>query len=194
MTMKVNLSVKEPKSFLNYKYSSPIYVNKENIQIDHVNFHIPTLIEEVKKAPKKEMKKYKKVIVSFLATTTGFMGLTSTSMANTIQPSPYNPSLTVPVTSLPSEATGVPPELMQLMIMGLAIIIAIGVIACTIMLVAAGLLRAVKKRKEAIEWTSDIIKGLIQILLAPSIVFLLYYVATKLLSGSSWFISPFSLN
>lgn len=192
--MKVNLLPKEPKSFLNYKYSSPIYVNKENIQIDHVNFHIPTLIEEVKLAPKKEMKKYKKVIVSFLATATGFMGLASTSMANTIQPSTSIPSLTVPATSLPSEATGVPPELMQLMIMGLAIIIAIGVIACTIMLVAAGLLRAVKKRKEAIEWTSDIIKGLIQILLAPSIVFLLYYVATKLLSGSSWFISPFSLN
>lgn len=194
MTMKVNLSVKEPKSYLNYKFSSPILINKENIQIDHVNFHIPTLLEEVNTTKKKQRREYKKVILSFLATATGFMGLASKSMANTIQPSISNPSLTVPVTSLPSEATGIPPELMQLMIMGLTIMIGIGLIACAMMLVAAGILRAARKRKEATDWTVDIIKGLVQIVIAVPLVFLIYYLATKLLSGSTWFVSPFSIN
>lgn len=56
--------------------------------------------------------------------------------------------------------------------------VSVGVSA--ILLSVAGIYRMLRKKKEATEWTTDIIKGLVQSLVAIPTVYLLYYVATSL--------------
>jgi hypothetical protein len=179
----VKIYARNPESSVNYKINS-FEVNGESIPFNNVNFHIPTLIEEVKQLPKSEKKKYKRILQTFLATTSSFMILPLRSMA---APS----AIPVTATNLPQTAEGLPPELLALLLKLLVISVGASVILAAILLVGAGVMKMFRKKKEANEWTVDIIKGLIQILVAVPVVFLIYYVATNLFSGSGWFVSPF---
>jgi hypothetical protein len=180
--MLVKIYARNPESLVNYKLNS-FEINQESIPFNNVNFHIPTLIEEVKQLSKSEKKKYKKVLKTFLMTASSFMILPLRSMA----------ALSVPVTAtnLPQTAEGLPPELLALLLKLLVISVGAAIILSMILLVGAGVMKMFRKKKEANEWTVDIIKGLIQILVAVPVVFLIYYVATNLFSGSGWFVSPF---
>jgi hypothetical protein len=50
--MQLNFCVKNPTPFVNYKFINPIVIKQENMRLNDINFHIPTLIEEVKSLPK----------------------------------------------------------------------------------------------------------------------------------------------
>ena len=178
--MQVNFYVKSPKDYLNYHYTS-FEAN------DSVNFHIPTLLKEVSQSTRKQKRQYKKIITSFLATASSTLLLSSKSMANSVPP-----SQSIPVTKLPTTAD-VPAELMEIMSTLLVISTSLAVFICIGMLILAGLLRALRKRKESTEWTTDIIKGLVQVIVAAPLVFLIYYVASSLFGGTGWFINPFSI-
>lgn len=183
--MKVNLCVREPKEFLNY-------VPFESMTVGNVNFHLPILLKEVKHLPKVRKKHFKKIAVSFLTTLGSIVVLGSKSMANTLPPSSLNQTGQV-TTNLPTGTMGIPPELSQFLSSSLLIMVSVAVVLCIGMLIAAGVLRALRKRKEASEWTVDIVKGLTQVILAAPIVFLIYFIATILFSGTGWFISPFAI-
>ena len=183
--VKVNLCVRDPKEYLNYIQFKPMNVNP------HVNFQMESLLEEVKELPKARRKEYKKIAASFLITLSSIMPLGSRSMASTLQQSSSSPVL--PATTLPTAQVGMPPELTQFLSGSLVMMVAIAVVLCIGMLIAAGVLRALRKRREASEWTVDIIKGLTQIILAAPLVFLIYFVATMLFNGTGWFISPFAI-
>lgn len=178
----VNISVKEADSLVSYTHFRSFKVNNVIGTGKTVNFHIPTLIKEVKQTPKKELKSIRNQIVTFLTTASAFTMLPLRSMA-----------ASVPATTLPKTATGIPPELMDLMIMLLTISVGAGIILAAILLVLAGMSRMFgkKMRKDATEWTVDILRGLIQILVSVPIVFILYYVATLIFKSSGWFVSPF---
>lgn len=61
-----------------------------------------------------------------------------------------------------------------------------------ILLQTAGVYRMFPKRKkEAVEWTDDIVKGLVQLILAPIIVMTITITAYLLFGNSEWFIKPF---
>jgi hypothetical protein len=168
---------------INYSYSSPIIIEDEMTGFNQINFHIPTLVEEVKKLPKKKIKEYKRIVQTFLTTASSFMALPLKSMANTL------PS--TGATTLPTHAEGIPPELLELLLKLLVISVGSAVVFAAILLVAAGVNRMLGKRKESSEWTIDIIKGLVQVMVSAPVVFLIYYVVSLLFSGSGWFISPF---
>jgi hypothetical protein len=140
----------------------------------------------VKKLPKNKIRQYKKTIHTFIVTTSSFMMLPLRSMANTTVPTQQ-----LGTTTLPQSATGIPPELLGLLLKLLVIAVGSAVIFAAILLVGAGVMKMLRKRKEANEWTTDILKGLIQILVAVPVVFLIYYVANLLFSTSGWFVSPF---
>jgi hypothetical protein len=179
--------VKNPNTLVNYHYSEPIVIEKETVRFNNVNFHIPTLIKEVKSFPKSRIKQYKKTIQTFLVTASSFLIQSPLkSMANTTAHTQQ-----LGTTTLPDRATGIPPELFELLIKLLVIAVGSAVIFAAILLVGAGVMKMLRKRKEANEWTTDILKGLIQILVAVPVVFLLYYVANQLFSTSGWFVSPF---
>lgn len=171
----VKLCVKNPSPLVNYHFSQ-----FEVDDIDNLNFQ--ELIEEVRLLPRKQLKKYKKIAKTFLTTLATFPMLPLRSMAESSIPS---------TTNLPHVATGMPPELLDLLLKILVIAVGASVILAAIMLVFAGVMRMFRKRKEANEWTVDIIKSLIQILVAVPVVFLIYYVSTLLFGGSGWHVNPF---
>lgn len=174
----VNLCVKERSPLVKYNLSNPIVIN-ESVTND-VNFQ--ELLKEVRQLPKNKIKEYKKNIKLFLVTATSFMMLPLRSMAESSIPT---------ATNLPKTATGMPPELLDLMLKLLVISVGTAVILSMILLVGAAVMKMFRKKKEANEWTVDIIKGLIQVLVAVPIVFLIYYVANMLFSSNGWFVSPF---
>lgn len=55
--------------------------------------------------------------------------------------------------------------------------VAIGVAISGALLVTAGVYRMFRKRKEAEEWTTDIVKGLVQVLIAIPTVYALFHLA-----------------
>lgn len=57
------------------------------------------------------------------------------------------------------------------------ITVAIGVAISGSLLAIAGIYRMLRKRKESEEWTTDIIKGLVQVLISIPVVYALYYLA-----------------
>jgi hypothetical protein len=181
--MQLNFCVKNPNPLVNYKFTNPIVIKQENMRINDINFHIPTLIEEVKNSSKNKIKQYKKTIQTFLITASSFMILPLKSMAAS--------SVPVGTTNLPQSAVGMPPELLQLLLQILKISVGTAVLLSMILLVGAGVMRMFRKKKEATEWTTDIVKGLIQILVAVPIVFLIYFVVNLLFSNNGWFVSPF---
>ncbi|AZV43700.1 hypothetical protein BAOM_3091 [Peribacillus asahii] len=130
---------------------------------------------------KKQRKKYDKIIKSFIGTTISFLTLTSKSMASQLQ---NTQPQQIMETGLPTDLIEPIMELIRLALGG-------SVLLSVILLIAAGTLRQFRKKKEAMEWSTDIIKGFIQILIATPLIFLLYYVVTSMLGGFSMFLKPF---
>lgn len=182
--VKVTLSVREQDHLVKYNHFQPITISDSTIGVNNVNFHIPTLLKEVKKLPKKERTNIKKQILTFQATVASFLLLSSKSMANTIQ----NPS--VPVNNLPKTAESLPPEIMELLITLLVIAVGGGVVLAAILLVSAGIGKMFRM-KNASAWSVDILKGVVQILIAPSVIFLIYYLSNLVFGNSGWHINPF---
>ena len=123
----VRLCLKNPDSYVKYQLSKPFTV-EETVRINDINFHIPTLIEEVKQLPKSKIKQYKRQIQTFLVTASSFTMLPLRSMASSV-------TATQTVTSLPQSATGIPPELLELLLMILKISVGGAVILAAILLV-----------------------------------------------------------
>jgi hypothetical protein len=98
--------------------------------------------------------------------------------------------VTVPVTTLPNSAEGIPTEIMDLLIGLLKVSVAAGIILAAILLVGAGIGKMFRM-KDVNDWITDIIKGLVVVISATPLIFLIYYAATKLFSGSGWFVTPF---
>jgi hypothetical protein len=178
----VNLCVRKPDSLISYHFTNPIVIEQESMSINNANFHIPTLVKEVKRTPKSKLRQYKKTIQTFLITTSSFTMLPLRSMANTVIPTG--------TTTLPQSATGMPPELLELLLTLLKISVGAAVVLAAILLVANAIGRMFRINGMT-QWAKDIVKGLVQVMIAVPVVFLIYYVANLLFSGSGWFVSPF---
>lgn len=69
---------------------------------------------------------------------------------------------------------------------------AVGLGLSILLLQAAGIFRMFpKKKREAMEWTDDILKGLLQLVVAPILVMTITLTAYFLFGNSEWFIKPF---
>lgn len=182
----VNLCVKNPDPLINYSYSAPI-VFQEVVPGHFVNFPIESLIQEVKKLPKETIKRYKQIIQTFIVTATSFLTLPFKSMANTTQVVPSLPTVGNNISSVP----GMPPEIMDLLLKLLVISVGSAVVLGAILLIFAGVRRMFGQKKQASEWTVDILKGLTQVLISVPTVFLIYYLISLLFKGTAWYVSPF---
>jgi hypothetical protein len=177
--MLLTLSPRKPDQLVNYNLSNPIAIEKETVSLNIVNFQM--LLKEVKRTPKRKLKEYQKTIKTFLMTMSSFAILPLNSMAN---------SQATTTSSLPKTSEGLPPELLELLLQLLTIAVAGGIIIAAIMLVVTGVGKMFRI-KGITQWTSDILKGLFQVLAAVPVVFLIYYLATLLFKGSGWFVTPF---
>jgi hypothetical protein len=165
--------VREQNPLIKYNFSQ--------FEINHESFPFNLQLKEVISIPVKEKKKSKRILKSFIGTTMSFIALSSRSMAQGL------------ATTAPHQAgmLGLPVDFTDPMIMLIKMALGASFLLAMILMIAAGSLRMLRKKKEATEWTTDIIKGFTQVLLSIPIIFLIFYVAVKLLGNLDMFIKPF---
>ncbi|MEI2465017.1 FeoB-associated Cys-rich membrane protein [Niallia taxi] len=125
------------------------------------------------KLSKKEKKEYKKTARNFLLSVLAFPIFTSKSMA-------------APLKITPSQNTMgllIPPDFITTCMTIILTFIILAVVAAIVLLILAGVMRMMKQKKFAIEWTSDIIHGFAQVLVALPIILLLFFLTVLVLKN-----------
>lgn len=184
--VNVKLCLKNPDYLVKYNSFQPVIVSDSSLGISTVNFHLQTISEEVKSLGKKKLNQYKKEVMTFLATASTFLVLPLRSMANTDTTTNFN----IPVSGIPQTAEGMSPEIMSLLIGVLGTIVVGGVILAMILLASVGVANMFGMKNTS-KWTMNILKGLTQVLVAPSVVFVIYYFSNLVFGKSAWHINPF---
>lgn len=163
--------------------SSTIYrLKPEKVNaVESISFLAERFSEEVTKETQlsgknRKLKKLKKLHKGFTSIlVTAMMASPITALAQTTtQINSIHPNA-VPVTGNEQEIT--PALVMQWGASISLIVVAIGIAIAASLLAIAGVYMMLTKRKEASEWTMDIIKGLVQVLIAIPLVYTLYYLA-----------------
>lgn len=149
-------------------YNSPVqtFVLQETAEEQSL-FIIETLKEEVTKGTLqqqlKKTKKLKKILKGFMTTVGVGMQIAPRAFAAGTTAAASNP---------------ITPALVMKWGLTLALVsVSVGVALAMIMLTVAGMYRMFRKRDLATEWSTDVIKGLVQVLIAVPTVYLLFYLA-----------------
>lgn len=178
MLLKVSAKKLDPK--VNY-----INLNKEISLDGKPDFLFPSLKEEVKKARKKDLKKYAKIARITLTTSVLLLGLVHPTFAAT----------TIAVNALPGAGTDVlmPKDIVHIGLWIIGIAAATSSVLAIILMQLAGGYRMLRKenKKDATEWTTEIMKGYTQIILAPVIILAIAFIAYLFFGNFQWFAKPF---
>lgn len=178
MTQQVTLKISAKNLDSKVNYINPKkQLNLNENMVNKVDFLLQTLQKEVKIATKQQKKQLTKVLKSTLATTASLLLFVS-------------PTLAAPMNS-PSPDIIMPADIMQFGMWVIGICAVLGFLLAIVCGQLAGGMRMLRRRKEATEWTTDIIKGFTQVMLAPVIVSLIALVCYLLFSNFQWFVSPF---
>lgn len=165
--INLTISAKDLKDGINYRPFEKIMVNKTE---DRVLFLAQNLVKEVREGTEKQqlknIKKMKKYLKTSLSVLGAGLGITTRAFAVAPTAAAVNPIT--------------PAVIMEWgLTLGL-IAVAVGVALSMILLAVAGTYRMMRKQREATEWTNDIIRGLVQVLIAIPSVYLLYFLAQLL--------------
>ncbi|KAA9014887.1 hypothetical protein F4V44_23075 [Niallia endozanthoxylica] len=131
--------------------------------MDDIDFFLQSYLKEVKLAKPKQKKKYKTLLLKTLSVSLSVLVYATPAFAQTEQP-----------TILPEVDSLL--KTIQLICLGLVAAVA------TICLMLAGGLRIVGMGEKAKAWSKEIIKGLIQVISAPVLIWLIITVAKGLFS------------
>lgn len=169
--MIITMSSRELNSDVSYKSPVQQFNLKEKVE-DNVLFIASTLQKEVIKGTtgqqRKKIKQLKKLLKGFVVVIGA--GIQATPKAFAAAP------LTGATTT--AAANQITPALVMSWGLNLALIsVSVGVALSMTLLTLAGIYRMMRKRKEAMEWSVDVIKGLVQVLVAVPVVYLLFYLA-----------------
>ncbi|MFS1518525.1 hypothetical protein V1503_18990 [Bacillus sp. SCS-151] len=164
--IKLNLCVKRPEQGVNYiPYSKADTCS---------TFLIKNIQKEVVKLNKRKKKIYKQICQTTIATS-GFLFM----LVRPVLAATGNPT-----TIMPSDIAKVGMYL-------IGICTAASVVLAILLTQLAGGYRMLRKGKEATEWTTDILKGLTQVLLAPVLIITITLVMILLFGNFEWFVKPF---
>ena len=173
--MKLNLSAKKLNPSVNYHNANKSYQINEVKEMKLTE----TFIQDIQKEVKAVNKKNRKVAIKILK---------ATYIAGMITLSIANPTLAATTTTLD-------PSVMKEFLDVMKFVVVCSIVAssalATVLMMAAGAYRMLRKQKEATAWTTDIIKGYVQCLVAVPLISLLLYTAIKLFKNAEWFFMPF---
>lgn len=169
--MIITMSSRELNPAVSYKSPVQQFNIKEKVE-DDVLFIASTLQKEVIKGTtgqqRKKIKQLKKLLKGFVVVMGA--GIQATPKAFAAAP------LTGATTT--AAANQITPAMVMSWGLNLALIsVSVGVALSMTLLTLAGIYRMMRKRKEAEEWSVDVIKGLVQVLVAVPVVYLLFYLA-----------------
>lgn len=164
----VTITSKNLSEGIKYNPFDKMVINKTK----KVNFLAETLAKEVMDGPrvKKRLKKLKKLQKGFVSLLGAF---TMMSPLNAFAQTPglENPFATQ---TLPTITPNIILEYGQTIAL---LVVASGAAIALVLMGVAGIYRMFRKRDLAMEWSEDIIKGLVHVLVSIPVVFALYYLA-----------------
>lgn len=141
-----------------------------------VPFILTNLKEEVGREKKKNLKRFARICKVTITTSALLFGLVSPTMAASIAP--------VPNAILPS-------DIMKVGVYLIGISMAASTILAIILSQLAGGWRMLRKGEDATKWTTDILKGYTQVILAPVIIVSIAFVVYLLFGNYDWFVKLF---
>ncbi|SDD49928.1 hypothetical protein SAMN04487767_106243 [Bacillus wiedmannii] len=164
---------------IKFHHSQPEYQGVEkkfNEQLQKVPFLVKNLKREVINCKKKKRYQWLELAKRSVPLLSSFLIYASPAAAQTV--------------SKTAEAVLMPAEMIQIL---LAILMSCIIIAVGIALVGsvlAGVCRMFRKHKFAQEWSNDIIRGLIQVLLMPLAIFCIILLFHPMFGNLEWYIDP----
>ena len=172
--MKLNLSSKNLSPSVNYQNVNKSYDFNTKPEKKPLETFTMRIEGEVKSVKKKDRKLAIKILkATYVA---GMIILTST-----------NPAL--------AATTTLDPSVMKEFVNLIKFVVMCSIVATSglamLLIMGAGAYRMLRKQKEATAWTTDIIKGYVQCLIAVPLIGLLLYTAIHLFKNADWFFSPF---
>ena len=148
--------------------------NKKNGIVEGVDFLVNCLEKEVmcgsSRQQKKNIRKLKAIQIGFVSLL-GVVAVMNPFTVSAQTPELWSPSITE------GGITLTPDLVMDWGLKVALMTVAAGVALAGALLAVAGVYRMLRKRKEAEDWTTDIIKGLVQVLIAVPIVYTLFHLA-----------------
>jgi len=166
MKKKQSWSIKEFMQMQNSKSNNELNINKAteseelNDKLVKVNFFLEETKKEVLKAPKKQQKKYVKVLYQTYVTTLALLATTTQTFAAT--------------------SYHLPAEVNQGIMTIQLICLALAGGCATICFMMSGILKMLGLQEKMKGWDQNIIKGLVQVMTAP-LVILIITTAIKLI-------------
>jgi hypothetical protein len=177
MTFTLKIYAKELKSHVTY--NNPLKEIKQDYgknTVGDLAFFVKSMPREVEGLKKKDRNMLKNTLRLTYLTCVSLLALSNPTFAATT-----------------TVATGLmqPTEIMEIIQWMIKICAMVGLGLSILCLQIASVMRIFRKRKEAIEWSNDIIKGTVQLFLAPIIIMLIAYTAYLLFGENSFFVKPF---
>jgi hypothetical protein len=164
MMLNLTISARELDPVVTYNPFEKVMVN-HNDNEKRVLFLAKNLQKEVMQGTErqqlKNIKKLKKLIRVSLSVLAAGFGMSPKALAATA-------AAADPVTPAVVMGWGLKVALIS---------VSAGVAMSMTLLSAAGIYRMLRKREAAVEWTADIVRGLVQVLISVPVVYLLYYLA-----------------
>lgn len=169
--MIITMSSRELNSAVSYKSPVQQFNLKEKVE-DDVLFIASTLQKEVIKGTTGQQRKKIKQLKKLLKGLVVVMGAGIQATPKAFAAAPLTGATTT------AAANQITPAMVMSWGLNLALIsVSVGVALSMTLLTLAGIYRMMRKRKEAEEWSVDVVKGLVQVLVAVPVVYLLFYLA-----------------
>ncbi|MGG3890347.1 hypothetical protein [Metabacillus fastidiosus] len=170
--MKLNLSAKLLDQEINYNPFKQINLNNKD---DKLDFLIQNIEREVKTLKKKEKKQFLKTAKATLIVSLSSLMIVNPTLATTTQ----------------TVEQVMPTDIMKIGMYLIGICVTAGTVMAIILSQLSGGYRMLNKAKEATEWSTNIMKGYVQILLAPVLIITIALLAHLLFSNLPYFVKAF---
>ena len=174
MSIKVRISGKDSTTSQSNKIE--FYVHS-TIDKEKVTFFLQNIEKEVINLPISKQKKWKKSLLTAYQT--------CLSLILTVKPAA--------AASHQLDTKLIPTDLLDIILQLEILAVILGVALANITFVGAGIYRILRKEKVSREWSVDIIKGLVQILIAPVFITTIIYIISFLFGNSEWYINPLEI-
>ena len=174
MSIKVRISGRDSTTSPNNHME--FYVHSTSVK-EKVTFFLQNIEKEVINLPKTKQKKLKKTLFAAYQTCLSLILFVKPAAA----------------TSHTLDTKLIPTDLLDTILQLEILAVVLGVALANITFVGAGIYRILRKEKISREWSVDIIKGLVQILIAPVFITTIIYIISLLFGNSEWFINPLEI-
>lgn len=175
--LKISARTLDPT--LKYNPFPIIYLNQEK-QLQKASFLAQTIEREVMSGTPKEQLKKLKILKKTFKIYASILSVVAVTTINKPLFAEENPNIHQVFLTDNQIGELNPSQVMEWGMKLALMTVGIGMAMGIVLLVTAGIYRMLRKKREATEWTTDIIKGLVQVLVAIPTVLGLFYLALKL--------------